>query len=382
MPEICVPKVLLVGPSFDGGGAEARFAAVARNAFHGQIDTAVLILKQPLTGQVVDQVLNLEWRSRLSYLRAAWLLRRQLKRKSYDVVMAFGLFPGLVLSMAVLRLSPTPRVIYNEITRPQMESAIPSGWHNSVRAKIYLLMRKWIYRRASLLTANSTDGVAEMCELAGVPVACGARLPNVIDLRLVMERASAQVSLAVPAIRYVICAGRLDHMKNIDTVIDAISLLGEVITCNLIIAGDGEARSGLKEQVDALGLAGRVIFTGWIDNPLPLLANASGFVLASSYEGFSNAVLEAMLCRVPVVTSYCSTDAIEMCHQGAALGFEVGDADALKCHIQAILTKPDLVDSLVSQAIRYSEKHTLPVAIEQYENVLRGDNTCHLRIDQ
>lgn len=89
--------------------------------------------------------------------------------------------------------------------------------------------------------------------------------------------------------------------------------------------GDGKARKALANQVKDMSLEEVVIFTGVLENPFPLLRGAAAFVLASEYEGYSNSLLEAMFCDVPVITSSCSSDADEMARYGAVQSFEIGN---------------------------------------------------------
>jgi glycosyltransferase involved in cell wall biosynthesis len=73
--------------------------------------------------------------------------------------------------------------------------------------------------------------------------------------------------------------------------------------CGVIIMGKGKQKKKLKLLAEKLGLQDRVIFPGFLENPYPLLSKADLFVLASSNEGLSNALLEAMYLGVPVITT-------------------------------------------------------------------------------
>ena len=78
----------------------------------------------------------------------------------------------------------------------------------------------------------------------------------------------------------------------------------------LVLAGKkGWLYDDLFAQVERMGLAGRVIFPGYIDDTdLPaLLSGALAFVFPSLYEGFGIPVLEAGACGVPVITSNTSS---------------------------------------------------------------------------
>ena len=362
-----VPKVLLVGPGFSGGGAEGRFANIVRHLFGGKSDVAVLVPRGPIDQINDGEVINLGWKSRRTYPKAIWLLRNRIKREGYDVVMAFGLFPCMVSILAGLFARRRTKIVLSEITRPKMEALNGAGW----RALAYNIFRKVLYGRCDLITANSIDGLRETCALAGMPIEQGIRVVNVVDLARLNSKAIEASNMAVPEGNYVISIGRLDFMKRIDTVVDALRLMLSRIQCKLVVVGDGEAREALENKIKCLGLQNAVIFTGKLDNPFPLLKQAIAFVLASEYEGYSNSVLEAMFLDIPVITSFCSSDAQEMCDQKAALGFKVGDVGQLAAHIASVVTDQELRQSLVSHARMYRVPHMMEHAIPFYENLIR-----------
>lgn len=356
------PKILLIGPSFSGGGAEGRFTTIAKYLFGGKTDVAVLVAKKNNTDLTVGKFIDLKWKGRLSYPKLIWQLSKQIKKQRYDTIMAFGFFPIIISILALLFARCNTKIIINEITRPKMAGG-------SGRNKVYNILRRLLYRRSTVVTANSIDGLRETCELAGRPYREGIRVVNVIDTNRLKRKAKEKTGVQIPKGRFVICVARLEFMKRIDTVIDALALLTERIDCQLIIVGDGIAKTTLETQVVRAGLQNRVLFTGTVNNPFPLLIHASALVLASEYEGFSNSVLEAMFCDIPVITSLCSSDAQEMCKQGAALGFEIGDSKRLSEHLHTILTDNKLHQNLIQCAQNYRTPHALEQAIPFYEEL-------------
>lgn len=356
-----------MGPSFEGGGAERRFTNISLHLFRGAHDVAVLARDKNSEHRISGKVFHLDWSGRLSYFKAIWILRQRIKHERYDVLMAFGFFPSVVSIIATLFAKGDTRLVINEITRPKMEAMNNIWW----RTITYNKLRQLLYRRSDLITANSIDGLKETCELAGIAIEHGVRVVNVVDSVGLSLMALKKAYIPLSKGKYVACVGRLDFMKRIDTVVDAFGLLRNRIDCSLVIVGDGMARQALEAQVKALGLQGSVTFTGRVENPLPLLKGAAAFVLASEYEGFSNSVLEAMFCDVPVITSFCSSDAREMCAQGATLGFNVGDANQLAEHIATVVTDEALAQNLVARTREYRAPHAIELAIPVYENLIR-----------
>lgn len=77
------------------------------------------------------------------------------------------------------------------------------------------------------------------------------------------------------------------------------------IISKLVFIGDGIETKTLKKIVKEAGMEKNVIFKGFMQNPHKELAESSLYVLASFYEGFPNALLEAMICQIPVIATDC-----------------------------------------------------------------------------
>ncbi len=104
---------------------------------------------------------------------------------------------------------------------------------------------------------------------------------------------------------YVLATGRLVDQKGHAELIRAFTAVPSPLKC--IILGEGPGRSRLEELVARLGLAGRVLLPGVRHNPYPWYRNATGFVLASRWEGYPNALLEAMHFGLPIVATRYDT---------------------------------------------------------------------------
>lgn len=363
------PAVLIVGSGLSGGGAERRFFYLAKYLFGGTADAAIM------TGELVSlptnnrKITHLEWKGRWSYPRSVKLLRNALKQKEYDLVFSFGLFPMLLVTLAQVLIRPSGRRashIINEITRPDLDIRHING----IRRYLYSVFRSISYRSATLITANSSDGLRAACRLAGKGEGCGRRLPNIVDAKVIRNIADAEQGCITGTGDYIVCVGRLVKIKRLDTVLHAMRLLGRRSPFRLVILGSGVEETRLRALAHRLGVAPLIDFRGFVSNPYPVILGATALVLASEYEGFSNSVIEAMALGVPVITSFCSSDAQEMCECGAALGFEVGDSQKLSEQLERVLGDEEVRERLVSAAQRYLTPHLLENAVPVYEGLL------------
>lgn len=77
------------------------------------------------------------------------------------------------------------------------------------------------------------------------------------------------------------------------------------IPSKLVFIGKGSEENNLKKIAMGAGVSDRVLFKGFLSNPHEELAKSDLYVLASFYEGFPNALVEAMICKVPVIATDC-----------------------------------------------------------------------------
>jgi glycosyltransferase involved in cell wall biosynthesis len=111
---------------------------------------------------------------------------------------------------------------------------------------------------------------------------------------------------------FILFLGTLEPRKNVQTLIRAYARWrkAEAGIPKLVIAGaKGWYYDQIFAEVESLGLAGEIIFPGYVrQEELPLWYNAADlFVYPSRFEGFGLPVLEAMACGVPVVTTNASS---------------------------------------------------------------------------
>lgn len=107
--------------------------------------------------------------------------------------------------------------------------------------------------------------------------------------------------------RILVTMGREDVVKGYWHLIKSFSLVHEKLPdTKLMIIGKGEFHQ-YKELARNLGIREDVCFTGLKKNPYPYLKKGSLYVLTSYYEGFPNAMVEAMAMGLPVIATDCMT---------------------------------------------------------------------------
>lgn len=90
--------------------------------------------------------------------------------------------------------------------------------------------------------------------------------------------------------------------KNLEFLIAAFSHVNSKQALLMLIGG-GEQLAHLKKVARALGIADKVIFTGWRENARELVQGSDLFVFPSLREGMSESLLEATTCKTPCLVS-------------------------------------------------------------------------------
>lgn len=163
-------------------------------------------------------------------------------------------------------------------------------------------------------------------------------------------------------------AGRLVGVKDHKTLLRAFAALLKTRPARLVLFGEGPLLGELEAESRVLGIASRVLFPGYVNDPAACYAAADLFVLSSTSEGFGNVLIEAMAAGVPVVSTDAPHGPREILADGRYGALTpVGDANALAGAMAAMLDQPTDVALLRGRAADY----TVERIGDQYEALLR-----------
>lgn len=133
-------------------------------------------------------------------------------------------------------------------------------------------------------------------------------LHNVIDDLEIINKSEAQLNLELKKDRLTFVAvGRQSYEKNYMMLLRIHKqLIDEGYDHSLWMIGDGPEANTLKQYVHDNKLDSSVRFFGFQKNPYPIMKEADVFVSSSLYEGYSTAIIEALVLGLPVITTNCS----------------------------------------------------------------------------
>ena len=243
-------------------------------------------------------------------------------------------------------------------------------WHEYVgRAGSAAWLIEWLAMRApDHIIAASAQTAARLHEILGDRASISV-VPNGIDLDGIRNSYpdAAQIDL--------VTVGRMLPHKNFDMLLDAVALLhakGLSVTCRVI--GDGPQCAALHEHARDLGIEHAVDFRHdiWEQKELySLMKAAKVAVFPTAREGFGIAVLEAIACGIPVVT----TSAPDNLAQHLVARSEVGlvcdpSAEAIAAAVQRLLERTDGRSTKESGQDAWLTEHSWDTAADRIAGVL------------
>lgn len=336
-------RISLVIHSLQYGGAERVLAQLAEHWSSAGHSVSLITLSDSSTdsyhlpssvrrfGLNLIRASKFPWDPIVNNSRRISSIRSAFQQTNPEVIISFTEKSNILTVLASRGLAA--KTIIAERTDPR---------HHHI-SFIWNYLRRKTYPKADLLVVQ-TAGVAAYCRYAfHTPVKVIPNFAPPVDTTPSHLPDSRKRLLAV---------GRLDPHKGFKSLLTVFSHLASSITdWDLRIVGEGPQRRELEQLVAHLKLQDRVQLPGWNPDIASEYAAADLFVLCSEYEGFPNALLEAMAHGLPVVSYDCDSGPRDIIRHGQdGLLVKPGDIADLERSLRQVMTGQSLRERLGTAA--------------------------------
>jgi N-acetylgalactosamine-N,N'-diacetylbacillosaminyl-diphospho-undecaprenol 4-alpha-N-acetylgalactosaminyltransferase len=176
---------------------------------------------------------------------------------------------------------------------------------------------------------------------------------------------------------------RIEKGKNHELVLAAVQKI-QHRNFKVLLIGQGPQDENIKVLARKMGVSDKIVFLGYRRNVVKYVAKSQCHLLTSDSEGFPNALLEALACGTPVISTDCPTGPRELLagsfspdkHSSGVektcngLLIPVNDANALAEAMLAMMDNDSLRNEYAAAGIRRAKDFDLPIIITQYAHLL------------
>ncbi len=297
-------KILFVIPSNSNGGAEQlQFSLINYWSNVGYEIDIVFLLKE------TQNKIDLKY-ANIYYLNAENLFLGLIKlfffKFSKDYYVTFSSQTLLNASLGILKKIKKLRT-QKLVCR---ESTTVFSRFGGFKLGVYKMAYSLGYRFQDLIICQTDEMKNELIE--NVPYLRKKNvqtISNPIDLEKIHQLAQENIDHFFVKNDYIVSAGRLIPIKNFELLINTFyHFLKLQPSFYLVILGEGELKDDLINLCKKLEIRNKVIFKGFVQNPIPYFKNAKICSVSSIKEGFPNVLLQMMSQNGRVVSSLCAGD--------------------------------------------------------------------------
>lgn len=293
-----------------------------------------------------------------SWRFAAKLIKQSISKKAkYDAIIAWSGVPAGFIAMT---LSFIFRIPYIVLLRGADVPFYDKRWAKLDKF-VFRFLSPYIWKN-SLLTIANSQSLRELAYKTSRKKKIDL-IYNGIDLERYTNKSDIKISP-----KQIIAVGRLSKIKGFDLLIQAVAAIKT--PCQLVIAGDGPEKENLENLAKMLGIEKKVVFTGRLEKQqlIHFYQESSIFCMSSYNEGMSNAMLEAIACGLPVVTTQVG-GAAELV-KGNGVIVPCGDSFAIQEALETLLDNPERMAQCQKQSLQIASEFSWDIVTNSFIDLL------------
>lgn len=326
-------KLIFFIPRMGNGGAERVIATLANELVMKNYEILILTLTTSESFYTLDDRVEIiganyqiskknKFKRTLDILvngiKSFSFLKKKIKQWQPNVVVSFLTHTNLIAIITKIFTSNF-NLIVSERAEPK------------ARGPIFRFLTKHLYPKADYLVCQS-QVVSEYFSINDNS--------NITVIENPIDESSIANTVPIRRKKVIVGVGRLFEQKNFKLLIDSFWDISEQFPeYTLEIYGEGHLRAQLEQQINDLKLQDKVKLMGVKKNVMKHVSDSEVFVMSSNFEGFPNALVEAMASGLPVISTDFSTGiAQDLIGPQNGLIVPVGDRISLSKALKIILS--------------------------------------------
>lgn len=283
--------------------------------------------------------------------RAFREIYRIIKEYKPDIVHTHTAKAGMLGRMAAI-IFRVPVIVHT------FHGNIFSGYFGKLKTNLFLMIERILARFSSSIIAISKQQRNELLhyrigrEDKITEINLGFQFQNVIPDE--EERGKFRERFRVPDhAKLVGIVGRIVPIKNHQLFLEiAEEIVRQCEDVYFAIIGDGELREEIESEISKRNLDRKVFITGFIEDLKPVYADLDLLLLTSNNEGTPVAVIEAMACRKPVLSTRVGGVEDLITDEKSGFYFAPGDKEGFVREIKSWLEQPDHYNEIGEEAYK------------------------------
>jgi sugar transferase (PEP-CTERM/EpsH1 system associated) len=231
--------------------------------------------------------------------RLPWRIARVAREHKLDVLHARG-WPTLLETAIGARLAKVSGTVYG-FHGKTFDDLQGIGFKRSWLQKVGISS----YKKIVTLNPRMRSELAAECRIKEETIHLIANGVDLEKFRPYDDQDALRYRFGIPLNRFIVGnVARLDPVKNHEIIMHVLQRLEKRADCPFfLVVGEGSHRAALEAEAARLGLGSHIRLFGYSEHIAELLNCMDLYVQPSLYEGFSNTILEAMACGLPVLAT-------------------------------------------------------------------------------
>lgn len=228
-----------------------------------------------------------------------------------------------------------------------------------------------VFNRVSIVTTPSETGARLIRSKLKVNVIAISNGVSLEKFNPYGDSLAIKQKYKIPEKPVLLYVGRLDPEKHIEEILKSVAITVKKVDFSFVIVGKGTRKTALEHLTHELGIADKVIFTGFVsDEELPYFYKLSRcFIIASIAELLSLVTLQAMASGLPVIA--VNAGALSELVRDKVNGYlyNEGDVPDMIQHIEDIITSDDLYRKMSEKSLEIAREHDIYKIVESFEKL-------------